>query len=103
MANSVSELEAQIVAYRHAIKDVVREPDPVKLREALAKLLSEDGMGLLGRDLHLVIKHAVQLVQLGEGEMSREAMQDYQDKLMDLTKAVKALAKGATVDSWLKA
>jgi len=89
--------QAQCTAYRHAIKDVVREADPIKLKEALARLLSDDHIGTLGRDLHFIIKWAVKMVdaaEKGEGDPCRVATTELFNK-------VKELQKNATVTGWL--
>ena len=89
--------EANCLAYRHAIKDVVREPDPIKMREALAKLLSDDKIGTLGRDLHFIVKHAVRMVHFAEqsdAKQTREATEE-------LFKKVKELEHNATVAGWV--
>ena len=96
--NSVSVWQAQCAAYRHAIKDVVREPDPEKMKDALARLLADDKVGTLGRDFHFIIKHAVQMVHYAEKgieDKTRETTQAMFDK-------VKELSRHATVEGWLK-
>jgi hypothetical protein len=96
MDKPASEYEAQCLAYRHAIKDVARETDPVKLKEALSRLLSDDAIGTLGRDLHFVVKHAVRMVffaEKGSEEQCREAT-------TELFKKVKELSEHATVRGW---
>ena len=94
---TIEDWQAQCTAYRHAIKDVVREPDPIRMKEALAKLLSDDAVGTLGRDFHFIIKHAVQMVaaaEAGEEDPCREAT-------AEIFKKVKELPQGATVKGWL--
>lgn len=91
--------QANCLAYRHAIKDVAREQDPIKLKEALAKLLSDDNIGTLGRDLHFIVKHAVRMVyfaEQGSGKETREATEE-------LFKKVKELDQNATVAGWRSA
>lgn len=88
--------EAQCLAYRHAIKDVVRETDPTKLKDALARLLADERVGTLGRDLHFIVKHAVRMVhfaELGNEVKTREATEE-------LFKKVKELEANATVAGW---
>lgn len=94
--NSANEYQAQCAAYRHAIKDVVREPDPIKMKEALAKLLADESVGTLGRDFHFIIKHAVQMchfAEQGKGKETREATEAMFAK-------VKQLGENATVKGW---
>lgn len=94
---TLEDWQAQCTAYRHAIKDVVREADPVKMREALNRLLSDDAVGTLGRDFHFIIKWAVKMVdaaEKGEGTDCREATTELFNK-------VKELSKHATVSGWL--
>ncbi len=100
MANSVSleDAFAQCAAYRHAIKDVVREEDPVKLKEALARLLSDDSIGMLGRDFHFIIKHAVQMVHYAEQGLEKQT----RETTTAMFNKVKELSQHATVKGWLK-
>lgn len=92
-----SEALAQCAAYRHAIKDVVREPDPIKMKDALARLLSDDEIGTLGRDIHFVIKHAVRMVHFAEKGLEKET----REATVELFNKVKELPKHATVEGWI--
>lgn len=88
--------EAQCLAYRHAIKDVVREPDPTKMKEALAKLLSDEAIGTLGRDLHFIVKYAVRMVYFAEKNDEAKT----REATTELFKKVKELESNATVAGW---
>lgn len=95
---TIEDWQAQCAAYRHAIKDVIREPDPIRLKESLTKLLSDDAVGTLGRDFHFIIKHAVQLVNYAEQGLEDETRETTEA----MFKKVKELQKNATVSGWLK-
>lgn len=90
------ELEAQIAAYRHAIKDIARETDPEKMREACIRALDDEQMRELGRKFHFVIKAAVQLDKAGR-EYDAHAWEDAKEELW---KRVEELPKHSTVRGW---
>lgn len=90
------ELEAQIAAYRHAIKDIARETDPEKMREACIRALDDEQMRELGRKFHFVIKAAVQLRKAGLG-YDDVAWEDAKEEMF---KRVGDLPLHSTVRGW---